>query len=346
MSCCDEDTAIVPSTDVSRRSVLKGAALVTALVPAAGVKRAGAQGKQIKLAFCSQILCIVPYEVARAGGHFKNHGLDVELIYARGGNNAMQALVGGAVDYAATALDVAIQAYVKGAEIRRFATTGRLPLFALLTSPKNADAIKSVKDLEGKTVGVSALGQADHTLLLYLLKQAGADQDKVQYATMGVNILEALRQGQVDAGFVQEPALTILTRAGSRTLINTMTLADAQKHLGGTHEFMGVAVRTKEIDQRRAEMVALAKGLDDALKAMPTMKPEDMVGALPKELVAGANVGELAEVLRKYAASLYPTTVTIELESSRRVAEMLKVAGVIKADADVSGLHDLTIVGG
>ncbi|HEV2000683.1 MAG TPA: ABC transporter substrate-binding protein [Xanthobacteraceae bacterium] len=346
MSCCDEDTAIVPSTDVSRRSVLKGAALVTALVPAAGVKRAGAQAKQVKLAFCSQILCIVPYEVARAHGHWKNHGLDVELIYARGGNNAMQALVGGAVDYAATALDVAIQAYVKGAEIRRFATTGQLPLFALLTAPNNADAIKSVKDLEGKTVGVSALGQADHTLLLYLLKQAGADKDKVQYATMGVNILEALRQGQVDAGFVQEPALTILTRAGSRTLVNTMILADAQKHLGGTHEFMGVAVRTKEIDQRRAEMVALAKGLDDALKAMPKMKPEDMVGSLPKELLAGANVGELSEVLRKYSASLYPDTVTIELESSRRVADMLKTTGLIKGDADVSGLHDITIVGG
>ncbi len=163
---------------------------------------------------------------------------------------------------------------------------------------------------------------------------------------MGVNILEALRQGQVDAGFVQEPALTILTRAGSRTLVNTMTLADAQKHLGGTHEFMGVAVRTKEIDQRRAEMVALAKGLDDALKAMPTMKPEDMVGALPKELVAGANVGELARCCANTPRRSIRTTVTIDRESADRVAEMLKVAGVIKADADVSGLQDLTIVGG
>src|ERR1700680_2479695 len=113
MSCCDEDTAIVPSTDVSRRSVLKGAALVTALVPAAGVKRADAQAKQIKLAFCSQLLCVVPYEVARAGGHFKNHGLDVELVYTRGGNAAMQALVGGAVDYCAAAIVRAIQAYAK-----------------------------------------------------------------------------------------------------------------------------------------------------------------------------------------------------------------------------------------
>lgn len=357
MGCCDEDhaapirpgltSADLAPPDVSRRSILKGIGAVAGALSAAGP--AGAQTaplKKLKLAFCSQILCIVPYEVARAHGHWKNQGLDVELVYARGGNNAMQALVGGAVDYAATALDVAIQAYAKGAEIRRFATTGRLPLFALLTAPKNAETIKSIKDLEGKTVGVSALGQADHALLLYLLKQAGADKDKVQYATLGVNILEALRQGQVDAGFVQEPALTILARAGSRTLVNTMTLADAQKHLGGTHEFMGVAVLSKEIPQRRAEMVALARGLDDALKAMPKMKPEDMVGSLPQELVAGANLAELANVLRKYSASLYPDTVKIELASSRRVADMLKVAGLIKDDADVTGLHDTTIVGG
>ena len=71
--------------------------------------------------------------------------------------------MGGAVDYAATALDVAIQAYAKGADIRRFATTGRLPLFALVTAPKTAETIRGVKDLEGKTVGVSGRAAASAT---------------------------------------------------------------------------------------------------------------------------------------------------------------------------------------
>src|SRR5690349_3681484 len=80
------------------------------------------------------------------------------------------------VDYAATSLDVAIQAYANvNAEIRRFAVTGRLPLFAIATAPKTADTIKSIKDLEGKTVGINQLGTADYALTLYLLKQAGAD---------------------------------------------------------------------------------------------------------------------------------------------------------------------------
>ncbi|MFL5313267.1 MAG: ABC transporter substrate-binding protein, partial [Myxococcales bacterium] len=179
--------------------MLKGSMLVAGLISVVRPRRAWAQGKRIKLAYCSQLLCGVPYEVARSSGLFKNHGLDVELIYTRGGQSAMQALVGGAVDYAATALDVAIQAYANvHVDIRRFAVTGRLPLFAVVTAPKTASQIRAIKDLEGKTVAVSALGNADHALALFLLKQAKADPDKVKFATLGVNLLEALRQGQID----------------------------------------------------------------------------------------------------------------------------------------------------
>jgi len=345
MSCCDENTARVPNTDVSRRSLLKGASILGTVVPSLRPKQAAAQGKKIQLAFCSQLLCVIPYEVARTGGHFRQHGLEVELIYTRGGNAAMQALVGGAVDYAGTSLDVAMQAYAKGAEIRRFATTGRLPLFALATAPKTAASIRTVKDLQGKTVGVSALGNADHALLLFLLKQANADAAKVQFATLGVNLLEALRQGQVDAGLVQEPALTLLQRSGGRVLVNAMDTADAQKYLGGSYEFMGVAVRSKEFEARRGEMGELAKGLADGLKAMRQMKPADIAAALPRELTTGMDSALLGDIIVRYRESLYPDNVKIDLESSKRVAESLKIGGLLKADADVRGLHDTSIVG-
>ena len=54
--------------------------------------------KRIKLAFCSQLLCIIPYEVAARRGYFQEEGLEVELVYARGGSQALQFLVGRAVD--------------------------------------------------------------------------------------------------------------------------------------------------------------------------------------------------------------------------------------------------------
>ena len=45
---------------------------------------------------------------------------------------------------------------------------------------------------------------------------------------------------------------------------------------------MGVAVRTKEIESARPEMVALAKALDDALKALRTMRRRTDRAALPQ----------------------------------------------------------------
>jgi NitT/TauT family transport system substrate-binding protein len=344
MSCCDETTARVPPTDVSRRSILKGAAVIAAVVP--GASPAQAQGRTIKLAYCSQLLCGVPYEVARSGGHFKNHGLNVELVYTRGGSAAMQALVGGAVDYGATSLDVAITAFGNaGADIRRFAVTGRLPLFAVITAPRTAATITNVKALEGKTVGISALGNADHALTLYLLKQAGADAAKVRFATLGVNLLEALRQGQIDAGLVQEPALTLVQRAGGRVLMNAMDLEDAKNHLGGAFEFMGVAVRTKEIEQRRPEMVALAQALGDALKALQTMGAMEIVAAFPKEMTTGLDLKEFAEIIARHRASLYPDTVKIDLEAAKRVEQSLRSGGLLKPGASMAGLHDTSIVG-
>jgi NitT/TauT family transport system substrate-binding protein len=345
MSCCDETTARVPDTDVSRRSLLKGAAVIASVIPVARPQNTAAQGKPIKLAYCSQLLCGVPYEVARSAGHFQKHGLNVEIVYMRGGGAAMQALVGGAVDYAATSLDVAIQAFAKNADIRRFAVTGRLPLFAVVTAPKFAATITSIKQLEGKTVGVSALGNADHALTLYLLKQAGVDASKVQFATMGVNLLEALRQGQIDVGLVQEPALTLLQRAGGRVLVNGMDLEDAKQYLGGSFEFMGVAVRTREIEQRKSEMVALARALADALTALRKMNGDELIGALPKAMTTGLDLKEFGNILVRYRDSLYPETVKIDLASSQRVAQSLIVSGLVKPNTDISKLHDTSITG-
>jgi NitT/TauT family transport system substrate-binding protein len=178
VGCCDEQTALVPQSgkrssdfaapDVSRRKMVQGVGAAAGVLGVAAPAIAQSL-KKVTISFCSQFLCAPPYVVARTFGYFRQHGLDAEIVYFRGGNAAIQALVSGAVDYGATSLDVAMQAYAKGADIRRFVTTGRLPLFALVTAPKTAATINGLKDLEGKTVGVSALGNADHALLLFLL---------------------------------------------------------------------------------------------------------------------------------------------------------------------------------
>jgi NitT/TauT family transport system substrate-binding protein len=351
MKCC-QDTKLdlylegKAAGPLSRRSVLKGSgalAGMAAVTAATGGMVAKAQTR-IKLAFCSQLLCVVPYEVTRAQDLFLAEGLDVELVYTRGGNAAMQALIGGSVDYAATSFDVAVQAFSKGGNIRRFATTGRLPLFALVVGPGKADKIKSIKDLEGTTFGVSALGNADHTLTLFLLQQAGADASKVEFAVLGPNLFEALRRDQVDAGMVQEPSLTLILKAGGRLLFNAMDIEDARKVLGGPYEFMGVSVRADERDKRLEEMRALARALEAGLKLQRSAAIKTIRESMPPELLVGAEGDQFDQIIAKYRESLYPESVAIDVKACERVVASLKAGGALTGTVDLNVLLDTKVV--
>lgn len=347
MNCCQETrTDLSKATangGVSRRGLLRGAAgLAGAAV--AGRAATGRAQETIQLAFCSQLLCVVPYEVTQAQRFFEREGLNVELVYTRGGNAAMQALVGGAVDYAATSFDVAVQAFVNGAPIRRFATTGRLPLFALAVAPGQAEAITAIADLQGKTVGVSGLGNADHTLLLFLLEEAGADASQVEFATLGPNLYDALRVGHVDAGMVQEPSLTLIAQQGGRILFNAMNIEEAQQHLGGAYEFMGVAVRAEERDERLEQMRSLARALDAGLDYLRDAPIETIRNALPPELLVGGDAERFDDIIARYRGSLYPESVAIDVEAAERVVRSLRQSGVLQEEVDLDTLLDTEVV--
>jgi sulfonate transport system substrate-binding protein len=348
MDCCEKLTPDFTGKPevagaIGRRTALKRLAGLAGGVMFVSGKNAYGQGRQVLLAFCGQLLCVIPYEVTRARGHFADEGLDVRLVYTRGGNVAMQALVGGSVDYAGTSFDVALQAYARGAKIARFASTGRLPLFALASAPKTAKEIRGLKDLENRTVGISALGNADHILVLYLMKRAGADPNRVRFATIGTNLLDALRQ--VDAGMMQEPALSLITGAGGGVIANAMDIEEANRYLGGAYEFMGVAVRLEEREKRRDEMARLARALAKGLRDTRAIPVKEAVAALPKELITGSNRDRLATILERYRRSLYPDNVKIDLAATNRVADAHKAAGLLAPSVDYKPLLDLSIVG-
>ena len=358
MGCCEAtnvDLSGVVGPDgytlgpLDRRAALKGMLGIAGVIAVSSGSPVAlaADATKLKLAFCGQLLCVVPYEVTRARGHFAEQGLDVELVYTRGGNQAMQALVGGSVDYAGTSFDVALQAFSKGAQIQRFASTGRLPLFALAVAPKNKASITTIKALEGKTVGISGPGNGDHALILYLLQHEGADPKKVKFATLGTNILEAVKLGQVDAAMVQEPALTLIVEAGGVDLFNAMRIDHATKMLGGAYEFMGVAVRTEERQRRLPEMKKLAAALKKGLEDTRKISPDEIIASLPKALVAGSDLSELKEIIVRYRHSLYPDDVTIDVASAERVLKAQEVAEILKpGDVDLAKLLDRAALGG
>jgi NitT/TauT family transport system substrate-binding protein len=292
MDCCETDGFRRPSPIereralekwMRRRAVLKGTGLVAGAAPflATSARRGVAKSTTIQLAFCSALLCVPPYEVTRDGGYFRDEGLDVQLVYMRGSIAATQALVGGAIDYGATSFDDILEAVNRGADLRRFYSTSRLPLLALAIAPNRVTEIKSFKDLEGRTVGVVSLGSAADSLTRFLMRKTGADAGKVKFAVLGPNIYDPVRLGQVDAAWVNEPALSLLVKEGGSALVNFMETDDAEKYLGGRYEFMGVSVRTAEVPARRDEMRALVRALEKGLMRLQSVKPAEITSALP-----------------------------------------------------------------
>jgi len=333
---------------LDRRTAVKGLVAAAGALTLGSCSPAAQSGlTTLRLAFCGQLLCVIPYEVTRARGHFADEGFDVELIYTRGGNAAMQALVGGAVEYAGTSFDVALQASANGAEILRFASTGRLPLFALAVSPEQSEEIQAVRDLEGRTIGISGLGNADHALALYVLDRAGADYNQVRFAAIGSNIYDALRIGQVDAAMVQEPALSLILDAQGTELVNFMEIEQARAQLGGLYEFMGVAVRASERNQRKAEMRKLAAALARGLNDTRTIPPDEIIEALPNALVVGGDTEQLRGIIARYRLSLYPESVGIDLEAARRVESAQQFAGLLTPGSiDLEALLDMDLLEG
>src|SRR5215467_3674213 len=69
----------------------------------------------------------------------------------------------------ATSFDDVLQAFNRGADIRRFCSTGRLPLQALAVAPNRVAEINSFKDLEGRTIGEVSRGGIAEALTLFLM---------------------------------------------------------------------------------------------------------------------------------------------------------------------------------
>jgi NitT/TauT family transport system substrate-binding protein len=137
--------------------------------------------------------------------------------------------------------------------------------------------------------------------------------------------------------------LTLISGGGGGVIANAMDIDEANRYLGGAYEFMGVAVRVEEREQRREEMGRLARALAKGLRDTRAIPAKEAVAALPKELITGANRDRLAGILERYRESLYPDNVKIDDAAAARVAEAHRTAGLLASSVDHKGLLDFSV---
>ena len=87
----------------------------------------------------------------------------------------------------------------------------RYPGMVLAVSPEAKD-IKSIKDLAGKAVGVSAPGSSTDFFLKYLLAKNGIDPTSASVVGIGLDAtaVAAMEHGKVQAAVMLDPAATLM----------------------------------------------------------------------------------------------------------------------------------------
>jgi NitT/TauT family transport system substrate-binding protein len=285
-------------------------------------------------------LCYLPTVLAKQLGEYEKAGLAVELVDLKGGSDALKAVLGGSADVVSGYFDHCVNLAAKKQELQSFVVYDRYPGFVLVVSPKHNDEIKSVKDLAGKKVGVSAPGSSTDFFLKYLLKKNGVDATNVAVigVGLGATAVAAMEQGQIDAAIMLDPAVTVLqgSHADLRILSDTRTQKDNQAVFGGDYPGGALYTTTAWIASHDKETQALTNAIVNTLKWIHSHSPEEIMAKMPAEMVGKDKALYLAAL--KNTIPMYSETGLMDPKGADAVLAVFSQSSpeVAKANIDVT----------
>ena len=300
----------------------KVAAMLLTLLLTSGL--AAAQTKITIAVGGGACLCYLPTVLARQLGEYQKAGLEVELVDLKGGSDALKAVLGGSADVVSGYFDHCVNLAAKKQELQSFVVYDRYPGLVLVVSPSHNAEIKSIKDLAGKKVGVSAPGSSTDFFLKYLLKKNGLDPagTAVIGVGLGATAVAAMEQGQIDAAVMLDPSVTVLQagHADLRILSDTRTQKDTLAVFGG--EYPGGALYTKSawIASHPKETQALTNAILATLKWIHSHTPEEIMAKMPDELIGPDKALYLAAL--KNTIPMYSTTGRMDPKGAQAVLDV------------------------
>jgi NitT/TauT family transport system substrate-binding protein len=234
-------------------------------------------------------LCYLPTVLAKQLGEYDKAGLNVELVDLKGGSDALKAVLGGSADVVSGYFDHCVNLAAKKQELQSFVVYDRYPGLVLVVSPAHTSEIKSIKDLAGKKVGVSAPGSSTDFFLKYQLKKNGLDPagTAVIGVGLGATAVAAMEQGQIDAAVMLDPSVTVLqgTHADLRILSDTRTQKDTLETFGGEYPGGALYSTAAWVAKHEKETQALTDAILATLAWIHSHSPEEIMAKMPEETV-------------------------------------------------------------
>jgi NitT/TauT family transport system substrate-binding protein len=195
--------------------------------------------------------------ISLEAGHFKRHGLDVELIHASS-ITALQALLAGEVTIVQSATDGAVTSNLNGADTIFMGAILDKPLYSFIVNSK----IKTPQDLKGKRVGVTRFGATPDALARAMLKMWGLDPatdvSMIQLNEMGL-LVQGLVNGVIDAAPISIPSNIRAKNLGFFELFDMTKIG--KTYITGT-----VVTRKRFIDGQRDVAKRFTRGFLEGMK--------------------------------------------------------------------------------
>jgi NitT/TauT family transport system substrate-binding protein len=169
----------------------------------------------------SKSLSIMPYYFGKDKGFFAAEGIEPQLVMMAP-PTAIAALVAGELDFSSTT-GAATSAIMRGLPLRRMFYVQQDPVHALLAQPE----IKSIQDLVGKSIGVTALTDAVGMSANVMLRANGIEAGKVTLLGLQVtdNLIQSLITKRVAATLLAPPYVEELQAKGYVKLADARTYA-------------------------------------------------------------------------------------------------------------------------
>lgn len=230
-----------------------------------------------------------PLYIAKEGGYFQKYGLDANIAFAvHPAGIAM--VISGEAAMTNYPLEQAMIAASRGGSLTILGSPYRKSLFALMADKR----FGSVRDLKGKRIGVSQMGDAPYNYAVGLLGKFGLTPRDVEWVPIGTDVngrAAALVGGRVDATMITAPVYFKLEEKGYKSLANTSDYDDIFAPTVYVFTKAAVAANPKLPELLiKAHAEAIKRFYDDkdfALKAYTKYAPEDPA--------------ELAKVYDRYA---------------------------------------------
>ena len=276
--------------NIRRRLLAAGAALPLAAGFSATHAQAPERRKVTIAVGGKNLLYYLPLTIAEQLKYFEAEGLEVTIVDFAGGAKALQAVVGGSADVVSGAFEHTLNMQAKGQPMRAFVLQGRAPQIVLGVSTKTMPNFKTIADLKGKKIGVTAPGSSTHVLANFVLGKAGLKPADVSIIGVGgaQGAVAAMRAGQIDAISNLDPIITILARSGDiRIVSDTRDVAEADKVFGGPMPAACLYAPVAFLEKNPATAQALVNAIVRADKWIQKAGPSDVLKVVPESYLLG-----------------------------------------------------------